>query len=93
MPSVADIFSSVHLNLETGTFELDAQKFAEASGAKAGQSMSSAIGSKLKSVAGMLVGAGIGALAAGALTGANELDAATRQLQSDTGMTLSLIHI
>ena len=59
MPSVADIFSSVSLNLETGSFEVDAQKFAEAAGAKAGQSMSSAIGSKLKSGAGMLVGAGI----------------------------------
>ena len=87
MPSVADIFSSVSLNLETGSFEVDAQKFAEAAGAKAGQSMSSAIGSKLKSVAGMLVGAGIGALASGVLSSANELDAATRQLQADTGMT------
>ena len=87
MPSVADIFGSVHLDLETGTFEVDAQRFAEAAGAKAGQSMSSAIGSRLKGLAWSAIGAGVGAAAGMALSGANELDAATRQLQADTGMT------
>ena len=83
MSAIADIFAAVHLNLETGTFEVDAAKLADSAGA----TMSSKLSSKLKSA----ISAGIGALAGAglsmALTGANQLDAATKQLQADTGMT------
>jgi hypothetical protein len=83
MSAIADIFAAVHLNLETGTFEVDAAKLADSAGA----TMSSKLSSKLKSA----ISAGIGALAGAglsmALTGANQLDDATKQLQADTGMT------
>jgi hypothetical protein len=85
--NIADIFASVRLNLETGAFEVDAQKMAVAAGGKAGQSFSAAFGSKLKAMAMPALGAALGAVTAAALTGANQLDAATRQLQADTGMT------
>jgi len=45
MSAIADIFAAVHLNLETGTFEVDAAKLADSAGA----TMSSKLSSKLKS--------------------------------------------
>ena len=61
--NVADIFGAVHLNLETGNFEVDAQRFAESTGAKAGQSMSSSFASKLKVAFGTggVIGVGVAA--------------------------------
>jgi hypothetical protein len=79
MASIADIFASVRLNLETGEFEAQAQK----AGDRAGQSF----GSKLKAAAGGAIGAALGAGLGMALTGANQLDAATRQLAADAGLT------
>lgn len=79
MSSIADIFASVRLNLETGEFEAQAQK----AGDRAGQSF----GAKMKAAAGGAIGAALGAGLGAVLSGANQLDAATRRLQADTGMT------
>lgn len=83
MGAIADIFGAVHLNLETGEFEASAAKAADS----VGSSMSQQLGSKLKSAVGAGIGMVAGAAFSMALTGANELDAATKQLQADTGMT------
>ena len=56
-------------------------------GAASGQSFGSKFGGILKTTLGSLAGAGIGAAVGMALNGANQLDAATKQLQADTGMT------
>jgi Phage-related minor tail protein. len=77
--NIADILASVHLNLETGEFEASAIKSADKVGAT--------FGSKLKTALRGAIGAGIGLGVGAVLTGANQLDAATRQLQADTGMT------
>lgn len=76
---IADIFASVRLNLETGKFETDALKSTALVTGK--------MEASLKRAAGGLLGAGLGAGMAMMVTGANQLDAATRQLQADTGMT------
>jgi len=77
--NIADILATVHLNLETGEFEANA--------AKAGDKAGATFGSKLKAAAGGAIGSAMGAAFGIALVGANQLDAATRQLQADTGMT------
>ncbi|MBE3073126.1 MAG: phage tail tape measure protein, partial [Acidobacteria bacterium] len=77
--NIADIFGSVRLNLDTGEFEVQA--------AKATDKATATMGQRMKKAAGGLLGAGLGAGLGLALSGANKLDAATRQLQADTGMT------
>lgn len=67
--------------------ELDAKKSGEAAGIAGSKSFSQTFGSSLKRAAGGMLGAGIGAGIGVMVTGANQLDAATRQLQADTGMT------
>jgi hypothetical protein len=79
--NIGDIFFA--LRGDGGPLQVDAQKAGEAAGATAGKSF----GSKLKQAAGGAIGAGIGAAFGMMLSGANQLDAATRQLQADTGMT------
>ncbi len=81
--NIADIFGSVRLNLDTGEFEVSAAKAAD----RAGADMGSRMGARLKKAAGGFLGASAGAAFGVALSGANQLDAATRQLQADTGMT------
>jgi hypothetical protein len=83
MSAIADIFAAVRLDLQTGQFEVDAAKVA----GTVGDSMSKQLSSKLKSAALAGIGALGGMAFSAALTGANQLDAATRQLQADTGMT------
>ena len=70
-----------------GPLQVDAQKAAEAAAVAGGKTFSQTFGATLKKAAGGLAGAGIGAAFGVMLTGANQLDAATRQLQADTGMT------
>lgn len=81
--NIADIFGSVRLNLETGEFEAQAAKAADKTSMTMGQKMSSG----LKRYAAAGIGAAFGAGLSMALTGANELDAATRQLTADAGLT------
>lgn len=81
--NIADIFGSVRLNLETGEFEAQAAKAADKTAATMGQKMSAG----LKKYAAAGIGAAFGAGLSMALTGANELDAATRQLTADAGLT------
>jgi phage-related minor tail protein len=76
---LADIFASVHLNLETGEFEANAARAADSAATSMGKRMSGLLRTGL--------GAGVGMALGAALSGANQLDAATRQLQADTGMT------
>jgi hypothetical protein len=70
-----------------GPLQVDAQKAAEAAAIAGGKTFNQTFGATLKKAAGGLAGAGIGAAFGVMLTGANQLDAATRQLQADTGMT------
>ena len=65
MSAIADIFAPVHLNLETGTFEVDAAKVADTAGA----SMSKKLSATLKSAIGAGIGVAAGAGLAGAITG------------------------
>lgn len=81
--NLADIFGSVRLNLETGEFEAQAARSADKAGASMGRRMASGI----KKYAGAGIGAAFGAGLSMALSGANELDAATRQLAADAGLT------
>ncbi len=81
--NVADIFAAVHLNLETGQFETDALKASSLVGDKAGKSF----GQKMSVALRGALGAGAGLAFAAVVSGARELDAATKQLQADTGMT------
>lgn len=79
--NVGDIFFG--LRGDGGPLLVDAQKAAEAAGVKAGGSFSASFKSKLAAGAGAAIGAAFGIAASGAV----ELDAATRKLQADTGMT------
>lgn len=81
--NIADIFGSVRLNLETGEFEAQAAKAADKTSASMGQKMSAG----LKKYAAAGIGAAFGAGLSMALSGAQELDAATRQLTADAGLT------
>ncbi len=83
MSAIADIFAAVHLDLQTGQFEVDAAKIA----GTVGDSMSKTLNSKLKSAAVAGIGALGGMAFSAALAGANQLDAAMRKLQADTGMS------
>jgi hypothetical protein len=60
---------------------------AEKSGKAAGQKASASFGASFKKAVGGAIGAGLGAAFGIATAGALQLDAATRQLQADTGMT------
>lgn len=77
--NIADILGTVRLNLDTGEFELQA--------AKATDKATASMGQRMKKAAGGILGTGLGAAVGIALSGANQLDAVTRQLQADTGMT------
>ena len=87
MSALADIFTAVRLTLDGTGFEAQALALADRSGKNVGDRLSQQLSGKLKSAAlggmGALGGAGLSA----AISGANELDAAMRQLQADTGMT------
>lgn len=79
--NIGDIFFA--LRGDGGPLQVDAKKAGEAAGLKAGQSF----GAKLKMAAGGALGAALGTGVGMALTGANQLDAATRQLAADAGLT------
>lgn len=81
MASIADLFFT--LRGDDSQLQVDVAK----AGDKAGTSFGASFGANLKRAAGGVVGAGIGAGVGMMLSGANELDAATRRLQADTGMT------
>ena len=81
MSAIADIFAAVRLNLETGTFEVDAAKVA----GSVGDSMSKQLGSKLKSALGAGLGALAGAGLAGAISGATQLNELAGEYQVQTG--------
>jgi hypothetical protein len=83
LSALADIFALARIKLDTGSFEADALRAADTVGA----SMSNRLSSKIKTALKGAIGAGIGLAVASGLNAANELDAATRQLQADTGMT------
>jgi hypothetical protein len=87
MSALADVFAAVRLQLDGTGFEAQATALATKSGQNAGDAMSKNISSKLKSAIGAGIGMAAGAAFSLALTGANQLDAATKQLQADTGMT------
>lgn len=81
MASIADLFFT--FRGDDSQLQVDATK----AGDKAGASFGTSFGANLKRAAGGAIGAGIGVGLGMMLTGANQLDAATRQLQADTGMT------
>jgi len=87
MSALADVFAAVRLQLDGTGFEAQATALADKQGKNVGDRMSANLSSKLKAAAGGAIGAAAGAAFGIALVGANELDAATRQLQADTGMT------
>lgn len=83
MSTLADVFAAVRLQLDGTGFEAQATALADKSGKNVGDRMSQQLSSKLKSAIGAGIGAGVGI----SLAGANQLDAATRQLQADAGLT------
>lgn len=87
MSALADIFAVIRLQLDGTGFEAQATALADKSGRNVGERMSQQLNAKLKSAIGAGVGAAAGFAFGAIVTGANELDAATRQLQADTGMT------
>jgi hypothetical protein len=72
-----------------GPLQVDAQKAAEAAAGAAGATFSQKFSATVKRAAGSAIGAAAGAAFSVALKGAADLDAATRKLQADTGMTAS----
>jgi hypothetical protein len=83
--NIGDIFFA--LRGDGGQLQIDAKKAAEAAGITGGQAFGVSYGSSLKRAAGAALG-GLAGFATGAvLVGAQQLDAATRQLQADTGLT------
>jgi hypothetical protein len=87
--SIGDLYFTLRAALG-GEFEADLTKSGNAAADKAGQTLgqrlSGSMGMAVKA-GGVALGATLGAAFGMALSGAKELDAATRQLQADTGMT------
>lgn len=78
MSALADIFASVHLDLESGKFVADAQATADT----AGEAMRQRLNAKIKAG----IGAGVGVAFGIAAKGAADLDAASSKLIADTGL-------
>jgi hypothetical protein len=85
LSAIADIFAAVRLNLETGTFEVDAAKVA----GSVGDSMSTKLNSNLKSALGAGIGALAGAGLAGAISGATRLNELAGEYQVQTGANVA----
>ena len=81
MSVIADIFAAVRLNLETGQFEVDAEKAAGTVGASMGKKLSSTLKNAAAAGIGALAGAGLAA----ALSGALRLNELAGEYQVQTG--------
>ena len=79
--NIGDLYGT--LRADGSQMILDAQKAGDTAAGKAGDSFNSKFSKLLHTGAGIAFGLAFGAMA----TGANELDAATKKLMADTGMT------
>jgi hypothetical protein len=75
--SIADIFGAVHLNLETGQFEVDALKSTDIVAGK--------MAASLKKAAGGALGAGVGLALSSAINGATQLNQLAGDYRVQTG--------
>lgn len=83
--NIGDIFFM--LRGDGGPLQVDAEKAAQAAATTGSKTFSQTMGASLKKAAGGMAGAAVGAAFGMMAKGAVELDAATRQLQADAGLT------
>lgn len=84
--SIADLFLSLRVDPD-GRLTADVQRAAQTAGDAGEKRLSATLGGAIKRTIGAGVGIALGVGLGAALIGANQLDAATRKLQADTGLT------
>ncbi len=83
--NIGDLFFGARI--DGSNLQLDAQRLGQAAGLAGGQSLSQSLGAAVRTNAKQIIGAAFGAGVGLALVGANQLDAATKRFQADTGAT------